>query len=134
MRFTARVITGAGRGKHLGVPTLNLDLRDVPRELQDGVYACSAVIDGAPYIATMHSGPRPTFGDTRSCEVHLIDHALSAAPEVVTVDVADFLRSIKKYPSAEALTAQMQKDIAQAKEILGTPTPLPGRGGRFFSR
>ncbi len=116
--FTARVISGSARGRTLGVPTLNLDLTDVPRDLEDGVFACRAIIDGVTYPATMHNGPRPTFGDTRSCEVHLIDHVLTAPPQTVEVEVWDFLRPIETFPSAEALTAQMHKDIRQAGDIL----------------
>lgn len=118
--FTARVITGAGRGKVLGVPTLNLDLQDVPKELEDGVFAVRATIEGTSFRATMHNGPRPTFDNSRSCEVHLIDRALPVPPANVDVEVVQYLRGISKYPSAEALTAQMREDIQNARDILGT--------------
>ncbi len=118
IRFKARVISGAGRGKNLGVPTLNLDLHDVPKDLQDGVFACFAILDGKKLVATMHNGPRPTFDNSRSCEVHLIDESLPSPPKEVEVEVIEFLRGISKYPSAEALTDQMFADIHTAKEIL----------------
>ena len=117
LSFSARVITGDGRGRTLGVPTLNLDLRDVPEELEIGVFACRAVIGGATFPATMHHGPRPTFGAIASCEVHLIDVSLPSPPEHVEVEVVEFLRGIATYPSAEALQVQMAEDIRRAKEI-----------------
>ncbi len=118
LRFTARVISGRSRGRTLGVPTLNLDLRDVPSDLEDGVFACRAFIDGKQYPATMHNGPRPTFNDTRSCEVHFIDQTISPPPTTVDVEVVEFLRGISTFPSAEALSAQMQEDIRNARDIL----------------
>ncbi len=118
IRFTARIISGSARGRTLGVPTLNLDLSDVPKDLQDGVFACRAIVDGKSYPATMHNGPRPTFGDVRSCEVHLIDHVLPTTPLAVEVEVAQWLRGISKFPSAEALQKQMNADIAEARKVL----------------
>lgn len=118
MRFTARVITGAGRGKGLGVPTLNLDLLDIPSNLQDGVFACRAWIQGKEYPATMHNGPRPTFDNSRSCEVHFIDQTISPPPVSVEVDVVQFLREVSRFPSGEALSAQMREDIRNARDIL----------------
>ncbi len=116
--FTARVISGSGRGTGLGVPTLNLDLRDVPPGLQDGVFACRAIAGGKSYAAAMHKGPRPTFGDISSCEVHMIDELIPVPPQSVTVEVVEFLRGIAKFLSSEALTSQMLEDIRQAKKIL----------------
>ena len=120
LRFTAHVITGAGRGRQLGVPTLNLDLRDVPDTLDDGIFACWAIINGVEYPATMHHGARPTFGDTRSCEVHLLDEVLASPPEKTEVETVKFLRGIEKFASAEALTTQMREDIRRARDILMT--------------
>lgn len=118
MLFTARVISGAGRGKGLGVPTLNLDLQDVPRDLEDGVFACRAWIEGKEYPATMHHGPRPTFNDSRSCEVHLINAELPSPPRSVDLEVVQALRGISRFPSADALSKQMRKDSEDALRIL----------------
>ena len=112
------MISGSGRGKTLRVPTLNLDLQDVPKDLQDGVFVCRAIIDGTSYPATAHHGPRPTFNDSPSFEVHLIDASLPSPPKRVEVEIVEFLRGISKFPSAEALTTQMLEDIQKARDIL----------------
>lgn len=118
LRFQARVIPGSGRGRTLRVPTLNLDLRDIPKDLQEGIFACRTFIDGMQYGASAHYGPRPTFDDSPSCEVHLIDASLSSTPERVEVEIVAFLRGIFKFDSSEALTAQMLEDIRKARDIL----------------
>lgn len=122
LSFTAKMIKGAGRGKRLGSPTINLDLKQVPSELQEGVYAVRARIgEGERSVATMHYGPRPTFGDTASCEVHLLTEKfqiLSTKFQTITVEVVERLRDVRKFESEEALKRQIAEDIAEAREIL----------------
>jgi riboflavin kinase/FMN adenylyltransferase len=84
---SGRVVRGAGRGRTIGVPTVNLEPPD-PRKLlpPDGVYAVRVRIpeSGAriqapgsrlpEYGGMMNQGPRPTFGEQgRTLEVHLFD-------------------------------------------------------------
>lgn len=118
LNFTARVISGSGRGRKLGVPTLNLDLRDVPHDMPEGVYACRAVVNGIHYPAAAHYGPRPTFADAPSFEVHLIGASLPAPPGRIEVEIAALLRGISKFDSPEAMTEQIREDIQKTKEIL----------------
>lgn len=139
MRFSANIVTGSGRGKRLGSPTINLNLAEVPEELEEGVYACYAFVNHERktnnerrYPAVLHYGPRPTFDGSRSCEVHLIEkfpisnsqfpsksQAPSPKPQTVTVEVVERLRDVEKFESESALKAQIAEDIAQAKTILG---------------
>src|SRR5262245_51990889 len=66
------VIRGHGRGRTIGVPTMNLDVRDqlVPAE---GVYVGRCTIDSKTYPAAVSIGTTPTFGDGRlQIEAHLI--------------------------------------------------------------
>lgn len=122
--FLAQTIKGSGRGKRLGSPTMNLALDQVPETLKEGVYAVRACIgEGEWYPATMHYGPRPTFGDIVSCEVHLLEVTGCRLQVVgnITVEVVERLRDIQKFESEEALKKQIAEDIAKAKEILNLP-------------
>ena len=121
LSFTASAIEGSGRGKELGVPTVNVDLSSVPEELEDGNYACFVELSDIPnkkYLGAMHYGPRPVFRDSRACEVHVIDEVLPTLPTTVAITVIERLRDIDDFPSAEALVAQIQEDIAQCRAIL----------------
>src|SRR5207244_3978218 len=64
-RYSLRAVVerGAGRGRTIDVPTINLTSPD-PRKLlpPDGVYAVRVEIDGRRYDGMMNQGPRPTFG------------------------------------------------------------------------
>jgi len=119
--FTARVVRGAGRGRTIGSPTLNLDLQAVPDTLKPGIYACFASWGRTRTMAAMHFGPRPVFHDSLACEVHVIGKKILRAPQEITVEVAERLRDIRNFPSIEALQEQISLDIAQARAILKLP-------------
>jgi riboflavin kinase/FMN adenylyltransferase len=128
--FTALVTSGRGRGRKLGIPTLNLDLRSLPGELAEGVYAVRVQVRaGQPErsssdragewrAALLHYGPRPTFGDTKSCEVHLlkVSDVGFQVGGAVTVEVMQRLRDVQRFESEEALKAQIAKDRKRARE------------------
>lgn len=118
LSFSARVVSGAGRGKDLGAPTINLDLSQVPSSLEEGIYACMAVIDGKSLQAAMHYGPRPVFKDSLSCEVHLLDVTLEHAPETLEVEVVAYLREVRDFPTPEDLMTQIADDILKTRAIL----------------
>lgn len=118
LSLRATVIQGAGRGKQMGVPTLNLTLSDVPAELQEGIYACFAVIDGQKLQGALHYGPRPVFDDSVACEIHLLDITLDQSPAVINVEVVKYLREVRNFPSVDALTAQIQQDIQETRAAL----------------
>ncbi|MBQ8290701.1 MAG: riboflavin biosynthesis protein RibF [Clostridia bacterium] len=60
--ITGTVVKGRGDGKGLGIPTVNLDLKDDLYALPHGVYATAVVIDGVPYLSMTNIGTCPTFG------------------------------------------------------------------------
>lgn len=121
MRFSAKTQTGSGRGKTLSVPTVNVSLSDVPRQLEHGIYACRVFVGDTQYNGAMHYGPRPVFNDSISCEVHLINETIDTLPETVAIEPVQRIRNVQDFKSAEALTKQMQKDIAEIRDILGLP-------------
>lgn len=116
--FTATTVSGSKRGKKLGTPTINLDLAQVPPELNEGIYACIAIINDERLPAVMHYGPRPVFKDTPSCEVHILDRKNMESVERIRIDIVSHLRPVADFPSVEALMAQIQKDIDQARAML----------------
>ncbi|PIR54441.1 hypothetical protein COU75_00825 [Candidatus Peregrinibacteria bacterium CG10_big_fil_rev_8_21_14_0_10_42_8] len=117
MKFTARTVSGSGRGKGLNVPTINLDMSDIPDGIEDGLYACT-ISNNMPAI--LHFGIRPTFNDSPSCEVHILDTVISSPPEKLSVEIVQKIRETKKFDSPDELMEQMQKDICVARGILGS--------------
>jgi riboflavin kinase/FMN adenylyltransferase len=114
------VMRGAGRGRTIGIPTLNLAPPD-PRKLlpPDGVYGVRVEWRGGRYGGMMNQGPRPTFGITeRALEVHLFDFDGELYGETVTVEWVRRLRDVQTFPSRDALVAQLGADARAARESL----------------
>lgn len=116
--FTATVIKGSGRGKGMGIPTINLSLSDVPKDMQEGIYAAFVIMDGHKLKSALHYGPRPVHKDVPSLEVHLIDDMISDVPKQMEIHVITRLRDVRDFPSEQALVAQILEDIAQTRAIL----------------
>lgn len=115
-----RVVEGAGRGRTIGVPTLNLAPPD-PRKLlpPDGVYAVWVDVRGKRYGGMMNQGPRPTFGETaRALEAHLFDFSGELYGETVQVEWVRRLRDVQAFPSRDALVAQLERDRQSARASL----------------
>jgi len=117
-RFSARVISGSGRGKTIGTPTINVDLSNVPASMKEGIYACWAKLPGGWMRGALHYGPRPVFKDTVSCEVYLLDIALEEAPTSIEIAPVAYLREVMDFPTPEGLMAQIEDDVTRARAML----------------
>jgi len=122
----AVVERGAGRGRTIGVPTINLTSPD-PRKLlpPDGVYAVRVDVgkretgNGKRYGGMMNQGPRPTFGVyARGLEIHLFDFTGDLYGATVTVEWVRRLRDTQTFPSRQALVDQIERDAIAARAIL----------------
>jgi len=120
------VVRGAGRGRTIGVPTINLAPHD-PRKLlpPDGVYAVSVTVgkretgNEKRYGGMMNQGARPTFGEQgRTLEVHLFDFDGELYGETVDVAWVRRLRDVQAFSSREALVAQLERDRQAARATL----------------
>ena len=81
--------------------------------------------DGAAYLGT-----RPTFDDGMPVlEVFLFDFDGDLYGKTIAVEFIAFLRGDRKFGTMEALVAQMELDVAKAREVLAAiSSPRPSRG------
>ena len=108
-----QVIKGHGRGRQLGVPTANLKLDDqlIPG---DGVYVGRA----GTYPAAVSIGTLPTFDETaRQVEAHLIGFTGDLYESSLDVELLDWLRDQRKFPSIDGLKSQIQLDLARTVSL-----------------
>jgi len=124
------VVRGAGRGRTIGIPTINLEPPDARKLLPpDGVYAVHVrILESGARIPTpdsrilggmMNQGPRPTFGEaTRTLEIHLFDFDGEVYGEAVNVEWVRRLRAVQAFPSRDALVAQLERDRQAARATL----------------
>lgn len=118
-QLKGRVVPGVGRGRQLGFPTANLELESPCIMPLNGVYAAYVYVGSARYAAAINIGFRPTFGAAgRTLEAHLLDFEGDLYGQKMVVQFVERLRDERRFPDANALRAQIARDIARARDIL----------------
>lgn len=115
------VIAGAKIGRQLGYPTANISLLDAEQIVpQNGVYAIQAVIENITYNGMMNIGIRPTVSNELSLhiEAHLFDFSEDIYNKQVEIIFVERLRDEQRFPSLDALKAQLGQDALHAKQVL----------------
>src|SRR5215470_6011290 len=111
------VVRGAGRGRTLGFPTANVKT-DRPLGLPVGVYVCRLAVGAQEHAAVVNVGFRPTFGETEiAIEAHVLDFTGDLYDQRVALTFVRRLREERKFPSVDALKAQIALDIATARAV-----------------
>ena len=119
-RMAGRVRLGQKLGRRLGFPTANLALhrKVVPLWGIFAVRASGAGLVDHPAVASL--GTRPTVNGTDPLlEVHLFDWDGSLYGRYLDVDFVERLRDEQRFESLDALVAQMHRDAAAARRVLG---------------
>jgi len=129
------VIPGRGRGRQLGFPTVNLDLH---REVRPpmGVYASWAYVQeqasdlepqASGLLSVTNVGFRPTSEPPADgmrpdllVETHLLEGGADLYGKVVEVAFVKKLRDERRFGSDQALSAQIARDVQEAKRVLET--------------
>jgi riboflavin kinase / FMN adenylyltransferase len=112
------VVKGDQRGRELGFPTANIVPDDRLAIPGHGVFAAFA--NGVP--AAVNVGVRPTFETGRGVliETHLIDRDEDLYGKTLRVAFVERLRGEKRFPGAEELIEQMQRDVEDAVRVCGS--------------
>ena len=127
-RVDGVVERGDERGRTLGFPTANLRTDRWAAIPADGVYAGRVVrldergrtLDGPIGIAAISVGTNPTFEERQQrVESYLLDFDADLYGDAVGVEFVDRLRGQERFSDVADLIAQMHKDVARTREILG---------------
>lgn len=117
-----QVFAGDQRGRLLGFPTANVAVPSGMCLPADGVYAgWYERPNGEVYGCAINLGRRPTFYEHANAsllEAHLLDVDVDLYGESARVRFAHFLRSERKFDGVDALVAQLNQDVASARELL----------------
>ena len=109
-----RIVHGSARGKSIGFPTANLDLSEDLLIPGNGVYA-TKVIDGEKsHLSLTNVGYNPTLQKSSeiSIETHILGFEKNIYGEDIKIIFVDKIREEQKFPSAERLREQIEKDVA----------------------
>ena len=110
---------GDRRGRTIGFPTANVAVEPGFIVPGHGVYATWTQADGRTYLSATNVGVRPTFGGGgRQIETHLLDYDGDLYNAKLWVAFARKLRNEQPFSGVDALVAQLQRDVAAAREVL----------------
>jgi len=114
-----KVIASDRRGRTLGFPTANLDIKPQQALPGNGIYATITQVDDNQFPSATNIGTRPTFGEgERNVETHLLYYKGDLYGKEIRVEFMQKLRDEQRFPSSEELKAQIRKDIREVEAIL----------------
>lgn len=115
-----KVIASDRRGRILGFPTANLDIKPQQALPGNGIYATITQVDDKQFPSATNIGTRPTFGEgEKNVETHLLYYEGDLYGKEIRVEFMQKLRDEQHFPSSEELKAQIRKDIREVEAILG---------------
>lgn len=111
IKLVGTVITGLGKGKKLGFPTLNLNPARAPKTFKFGVYAVGVKTPAGEFNGVLHYGPRPTISAPVSLEIYCIGLKKNLYGKRISVLIKRRLRAVKKFKNIAELKSQIKKDL-----------------------
>lgn len=134
-RYEGVLVSGEGRGKTLGFPTINLEMEKPPPK---GVFLVEVFLNiknppsppsqgGTSLYALLHHGKNKTFGAEKpTVEIHLLnfDEELKKGV-VVEFQLLQKIRGTKKFADAEELQKAIEHDMMQAEQYLSRGSLSP---------
>lgn len=115
------VVEGKKLGHQLGFPTANLSAHN-EQFPPNGVYAVRARLDAEELHGVANIGVRPSIEDVapqRTLELHIFNFDRDIYGRDLEVKFEKFLRPEKKFPSLDALRAQIAADAKLSRDIFG---------------
>lgn len=117
--LSGEVVMGAQRGRTLGFPTANLEVRPERAVPADGVYAVFAVLGTDRHPAMANVGVRPSFDNGhRTVETHIFDFDLDIYGCDLVVEFVARLRDERRFEKIDDLVDQIERDGHAAQRIL----------------
>jgi riboflavin kinase/FMN adenylyltransferase len=113
------VVQGRQLGRKFGFPTANIEVAGILVP-PSGVYAAEARVGAERRRAAVNIGHRPTIhsGDPQiHVEAHLLDFDRDVVGQYLELTFLKKLREEKKFPSTEALRAQIAQDVTQTRNL-----------------
>jgi riboflavin kinase/FMN adenylyltransferase len=115
------VVHGDGRGRHINIPTANLELPKIKLIPGNGIYATWAWVGRERLPAATNIGINPTFTPGKQAatvEAHILDLDRDLYGQEIRLEFVSRLREERRFASVEALVRQIRADIESTRKIL----------------
>ena len=109
-----RVVNGLARGKKIGFPTANLNVKEDLLVPGVGVFSTKVIYGDEVYLSLTNIGFNPTFKGLNdiTIETHILDFEKNIYGEEIKVVFIERIREEKKFLSFSDLKKQIKDDIA----------------------
>lgn len=112
--FWGKVRKHNQRGKQLGFPTANINLR---KKIPEGIYLSQTKLGNLIYPSLTFIGVAKTFNEKKfHAETYILDFKQNIYGQWISVKLLKKIRDNKKFSSAEELIRQMKKDKEKARK------------------
>ena len=116
--ISGHVGKGDRRGRELGFPTANIDVRDLTHP-PVGIYAVRAESKADHWDGAAYFGYRPTFrGRSLVLETHVFDASPDLYKRRLKVTFVQRIREDRAFRTGDELARQIAKDCEDARQIL----------------
>lgn len=105
VKIAGKIKKGKGRGRIIGFPTANIELRD---KLKSGVYGGRVKIENKNYKAGIFVSL-----DGKILEAHLIGFEGDLCGKEIEVEIGKKIREAMKFKNDEELRRQIMNDISR---------------------
>lgn len=119
------VVEGFKRGRQIGFPTANIEIKDQYRLIpKNGVYVVKIEIENddesSKYFGMANIGFRPTFDNDQnlSIEVNIFDFEQDIYGKKLKISFIDFIRNEQKFNSIDEIIKQLNKDKLLSMELI----------------
>jgi riboflavin kinase/FMN adenylyltransferase len=130
--LSGEVVVGAQRGRTLGFPTANLEVRRERAVPADGVYAVFAQLGTQRHLGVANVGVRPSFDNgQRTVETHIFDFDQDIYGCDLVVEFVARLRDERRFEDIQDLVDQITQDSEAARQILSR-VMLEAKGTRVL--
>ncbi len=114
---------GKKLGTTLGFPTVNLKLKEHVMPPAKGVYATKVILENGDVLpAVTNVGTRPTVddGDQLTIEGFILDFQGDLYGQKIQMEFYKYLREERKFPSFDALKAEIAHNVDQTREYFAS--------------
>ncbi|KQC14114.1 MAG: hypothetical protein APR63_06095 [Desulfuromonas sp. SDB] len=116
-RLEGYTVKGAGRGKILGFPTVNIQPKKNMLKVKDGVYAVKVILNHINHKGAAFVGDSPTFREGYRIEIHIPDVSDIQLSKKIKIDFFLRLRDIIKFDNISDLKKAIRSDINKVRNL-----------------
>lgn len=116
--FSGKVVQGQQKGRELGYPTVNINIKPKQLILSRGVYLVNIIYNNKKYSAMANWGYRPTVANKLDLvlEAHIFNFNQDIYNKKIYIEFLAKIRDEKKFESIDELKNQLDSDAKLASD------------------